>query len=81
MITLPYDIGEKVYALNELHGVVNGEPKRTPISIHTGTVIDYSVSSSPIKIIIRDLEGSEWDEVPIENVSKDINDLTPKLIL
>ena len=81
MITLPYDIGEKVYALNELHGVVNGELKRTPISIHTGTVIDYSVSSSPIKIIIRDLEGSEWDEVPIENVSKDINDLTSKLIL
>ena len=81
MITLPYDIGEKVYALNELNSIVNGESQRTPISIHLGVVIDYSVSSSPIKIIIRDLEGNEWDEIPIENVSKDINDLTAKLIL
>ena len=81
MITLPYDSGEKVYALNELNTVVKGEPKRTPISIHIGTVIDYSVSQNPINIVIRDLEGNEWDEVPIENVSKDINDLTLKLIL
>ena len=81
MITLHYDIGEKVYALQELKTVVDGEPKRTPISIHLGVVIDYSVSSSPIKIIIRDLECDECDEVPIENVSKDINDITSKLIL
>ena len=81
MITLPYDIGEKVYALNEFTSEVKGEFKRIPISIHLGVVIDYSVSSSPIKIIIRDLEGNEWDEILIENVSKDINDLTSKLIL
>ena len=81
MITLHYDIGEKVYALNELNTVIKGEPKRTPISIHIGTVIDYSVSHSPITVIIQDLEGDEWDGIPIENVSKDINDLTPKLIL
>ena len=81
MIILPYDIGEKVYALNELNTVVKGESKRTPISIHLGTVIDYSVSDSPITVIIRDVEGNEWESIPIENISKDINDLTPKLIL
>ena len=81
MITLPYDIGEKVYALNELTNEVKGGLKRTPISIHLGVVIGYSVSSSPINIIIRDLEGNEWDKIPIENVSKDIKDLIPKLSL
>ena len=81
MITLPYDIGEKVYALNEFTSIIDKVEKRTPISIHVAVITDYCVSANPPTVIVTDLEDNEWEAIPIRNVSTYIHDLIPKLIL
>lgn len=73
MITLPYDIGDRVYALNTIN--------KKPISINVVTVIDYSLTNIPHEIIVQDEEGSEWGSITFDRVDKDINELTSKLKL
>ena len=79
-MTTKFDRGDKVYALDS-YCDKNGNP--IPIAIHI-VIIDYIlIDSLGIRYGVGNVFGSDlWVEsIPEHYISKDINDLIPKLKL